>query len=64
MSETTYLSDAQIAARFGMSRNSVWRHVREGRLPQPIKLFEKTTRWRLSEIEEFEAARAAESRAV
>lgn len=56
-----YLSDNQLAARFGISRNSIWRLVKTGQLPAPIKLFKSTTRWRLSDIEAFEAARAAES---
>ena len=58
-----YLTDIQIAERFGISRNSVWRLARTGELPSPINLFRATTRWRLSDIESFEAARAAASKA-
>ena len=57
-----YLNDIQVAARFGISRNSVWRMVKTGQLPAPINLFKATTRWRLSDLEAFEAARAAEPR--
>lgn len=57
-----FLTDRDIAARFSISRNSVWRLVKTGQLPAPIKLFAGSTRWKLSELEAFEAARAAESR--
>lgn len=57
-----YLSDNQLAARFGISRNSIWRLVKTGQLPEPIRLFKSTTRWRVADIEQFEAARIAESR--
>lgn len=53
----TYLSDAQIAARIGVSRNSVWRWVRNGTFPKPIKLSERVTRWRASEVEAWAAER-------
>lgn len=51
----TYLTDSQLAARFGISRNSIWRLTRTGQLPAPIKLFASTTRWKLSDIQAFEA---------
>ena len=57
-----YLTDLQLAERYGISRNSVWRLSRTGELPAPVNLFKATTRWRLSEIEAFEAERAAEPR--
>lgn len=56
-----YLSDIQLAARFGISRNSIWRLVKTGQLPEPIKLFKSTTRFRLADIEAFEAERAAQA---
>ena len=54
-----YLTDNQVATRFGISRNSIWRLVKTGQLPQPVRLFKNTIRWRLSDIEVFEAERAA-----
>lgn len=56
-----YLTDNQLAARFGISRNSIWRLSKNGQLPPPVKLFKSTVRWTLSSIEQFEAERAAES---
>ena len=45
-----YLSDRAIAARFSISRSTVWRWVRSGSLPPPIRMGAATTRWRLSDI--------------
>jgi len=57
MRDNTYLSDKQLAARFGNSRASVWRWTKTTNFPQPIKLSQGCTRWRLSEIEEWEKAK-------
>jgi excisionase family DNA binding protein len=56
-----WLSDRQAAERLGIHRKSVWQWVREGRFPAPVKLSAHTTRWRLSEIEAWERARASEA---
>lgn len=50
-----YLSDQQVAKRYGVSRPTVWRWSSEGRLPKPIRLSPGCTRWRLEMLEEFEA---------
>lgn len=50
-----FLSDVQLAERFGISRVSIWRLAKTGELPAPVKLFRSTTRWRLADIEGFEA---------
>lgn len=55
-----WLTDAECAQRFGISRPTWWRWVREGKAPRPVKLGAGTTRWALADIEEMEArARAA-----
>lgn len=50
-----YLSDKHVSERYGVSRATVWRWVREGRFPSPIKLTQGSTRWRLSDLEHWEA---------
>ena len=50
-----YLSAEEVAARFGVSKDSIWRWRREGDFPRPVKLGGRTTRWRLSDIEEWES---------
>lgn len=50
----TFLSVKQIAARYSTSTASVWRWVREGQFPKPVKLSPGCTRWRLSDVEAWE----------
>lgn len=56
----TYISDAQIAARFGVHRSTPWRWAKsDKRFPQPVKLSTRITRWKLSEIEQWEKERGS-----
>ena len=55
--ETLYLFVEQVAKRFGVSKDSIWRWTRNGGFPKPLKLGGSTTRWRLSDIEEWERHR-------
>jgi prophage regulatory protein len=41
--------------RFDVSKDSIWRWKRKGDFPKPVKLGGSTTRWRLSDIERWEA---------
>ncbi|MGB4248548.1 MAG: helix-turn-helix domain-containing protein [Pseudohongiellaceae bacterium] len=54
-----YLSDKSVAARYDVSRPTVWRWLKEGKLPRPEKLTNGTTRWKLSDLEAAEAKREA-----
>lgn len=49
-----FLKDVDLAARFGVSRVTIWRWAREGRLPSPVRLGPGSTRWRRTEIEQWE----------
>jgi len=49
-----YLSDKENAARFKVSRATVWRWVATRAFPPPIKFSSGTTRWRLADIEQWE----------
>lgn len=42
-----------VAHALGIGVSTVWAWSKEGRLPQPIKLGAKTTRWKVSEIENY-----------
>ena len=55
--EEQYLSDRQLAERYHVSRPTIWRWVRKESFPVPISLTAGCTRWRLTDIEEFEASR-------
>ena len=53
----TYLADTTLAERYGIARNTVWRWHRERPdFPRAVSLSPGCTRWKLSEIEAWEAA--------
>jgi predicted DNA-binding transcriptional regulator AlpA len=59
MTDTTWLSDYEVAARYSVTAPTVWRWVRtEEGFPQPIKLSGGTTRWRLDQLVAWEEFRA------
>lgn len=49
-----YISDRDLASRYRISRSTVWRWAKEGRLPEPIRFSPCVTRWSLSDIIVFE----------
>jgi prophage regulatory protein len=55
-----FLTDSDLAARYGISRATVWRWTSAGRLPPPIRLGEATTRWPLEGVLQYEQKLAAE----
>lgn len=58
-SAATYLSDYQLANRFGVSRQTTWRWAAtDPTFPKPIKLSAGCTRWKLSDLEAWESAKA------
>lgn len=51
----TYLTDLQLAARYSVHRSTIWRWISsDARFPPPINLSPGCTRWKLSQIEEWE----------
>jgi len=54
MKTETFLSDKQLSLRYNIGRSSVWRWLKEGKLPNPTRFGSGTTRWRLSDIEKWE----------
>lgn len=48
---TQQLTDKEIAQALGISRMTVWRWAKAGRLPQPRKLGANTTRWDSNEVQ-------------
>lgn len=60
MTHVMYFSDKQLARRFGVHRTVIWRWVKKGNLPKPVKLSPGCTRWLGSAVEEWEK-KAAEA---
>ena len=53
-----YVTDRDIAARFGVARTTAWDWTKnDPTFPKPVRLSERCTRWRLDEIEAWEASR-------
>lgn len=60
MHQMHYVSDKQLAARFGVSRPTIWRWLKsDPTFPRPFKLSPQCTRWRDDEIVAWEAASKA-----
>ncbi len=56
MTDTVYFTDKQVAERFGVACETIWRWRDKGDFPKSYKLGPNMTRWRLSEVEEWEAS--------
>ncbi len=55
MAHQLYFSDKQISERYSTHRTTVWRWVRQGLFPKPVKLTPGCARWPLDEIEAYES---------
>lgn len=54
-----YLSDVQLAARYSVVRQSIWRWARvDPKFPRPVEISPGTTRWAFAEILAWEETRA------
>ncbi|WP_300271019.1 helix-turn-helix domain-containing protein [Halomonas sp.] len=53
--EERYLRDKDLAERYGVHRNSIWRWSAQGKLPAPVAIA-GSKRWKLTEIVAFELA--------
>jgi prophage regulatory protein len=49
-----------VARRFGVSPSSIWRWVKRGKFPEPVRLGENCTRWRMSDLHEWENRQGGE----
>lgn len=55
-----YLTDRQLAEYYTVSRATIWRWVRQGRLPQPIQISAGTTRFSAEAIQKRDREREAQ----
>lgn len=54
----TYLSDTQVAHRYGVHRSTPWRWAKsDPNFPSPVTLTPGCTRWKLADLEAWEAAK-------
>lgn len=60
-----FLTDQKVADRYGIRRPSVWRWVHTNpTFPRPVSLSAGCTRWRLADLEKWEADQAARGEKV
>ncbi|RHZ95342.1 AlpA family phage regulatory protein [Cereibacter sphaeroides] len=55
-----YLTDKQVAERYGVSRATIWRWVKTGTFPRPVTFSPGCVRWSEAEVLAWEAKRLAE----
>ena len=53
-----YYSDKQLAKEFGVHRTTLWRWVKNGNFPKPVKLSEGCTRWSEKAKHDWESQKA------
>ena len=44
---------AEVERRVGLGRSALYRAMREGRFPEPLRVGPKSVRWLLSEVEKW-----------
>jgi prophage regulatory protein len=54
-----YYSDKQLAQKFGVHRTAIWRWVKRGNFPKPVKLSPGCTRWLGDAVRDWEEKRTA-----
>lgn len=60
MTASLYLQDTQVAERYGVSRTTPWRWLKsDPTFPKPVSLSSGCSRWKLVDLETWEAAKAA-----
>lgn len=52
-----FLNVKQVAAKYAVSTATIWRWVRKGEFPEPVKLNPQVVRWPDAELEKWEASR-------
>jgi prophage regulatory protein len=51
MSNVLYIRIAQLIKLIPVSRASIWRKVKDGTFPKPVKLGDRITAWDMKDIE-------------
>ena len=60
LADERFLTDKQVAARYGVHHITPWTWARKGAFPQPVKLTSRCTRWRLSDVLAWEGEKGVD----
>ena len=52
--DNLFLTVGQVAERYGVSTDSIWRWKRDGEFPLPVRVGANCTRWRLTDLIEHD----------
>jgi predicted DNA-binding transcriptional regulator AlpA len=55
-----YFSDKQLAKKYGVHRSAIWRWVKNGNFPKPVKLSPGCTRWLGAAVDAWDQKKEAE----
>jgi predicted DNA-binding transcriptional regulator AlpA len=58
MPNTAFVRLPVVAMAYGYSKATVWRNVKKGKMPKPVKLSERCTGWNVGEIKADLASKA------
>ena len=51
-----FLRVGEVAERYGVSRTTIWRWVKDTDFPEPVKLANHSTRWKVAALQAWEAS--------
>ena len=57
---TEFISRAEVERRVGLRKTALYRMLREGRFPRPVRLGSKTVRWVSAEVDAWMRDRLVE----
>jgi len=49
-------TEKEVAEYFGVAKSTFWLGVKKGKFPRPVRIMDRVTRWRQSDIQAFTAA--------
>ncbi len=61
MSGAMYVRVSQLIKMIPVSKASIWRKVKDGSFPKPVKLGDRITAWHMDDIEAWLASRHEEA---
>lgn len=64
MNKETFLRRNMVEQRTGLKRSTIYKHMREGTFPNPIRIGPRMVAWLESDIEKWQAEQVAASRAT
>jgi prophage regulatory protein len=54
MEKQKFLTDVEVANRYKVHKVTIWRWAKNNKIPIPVKISDRCTRWKLRELEKWE----------